>query len=69
MERLNQLATLISRKLFIDQKLESITYTDESKSKVIIRISKWLQDETGGEWKAGTIVLKTEDAFDKFKGK
>ena len=69
MERLNELATLISKQLFIDQELESITYTDESKSKVIIRISKWLQDETGGEWKAGTIVLKTEDAFDKFKGK
>ena len=69
MERLNELADLISKQLFIDQHLESVTYTDESKCKVIIRISKWLQDETGGEWKAGTIVLKTEDAFDKFKGK
>ena len=69
MERLNELSTLISKQLFIDQELESITYTDESRSKVIIRISQWRQDETGGEWQAGTLVLKTEDAFDKFKGK
>ena len=68
MERLNELATLISKQLFIDQELESVTYTDESKCKVIIRISKWRLGETGGEWQTGTLVLKTEDAFKNFKG-
>lgn len=68
MERLNELADLISKQLFIDQELESVTYTDESKENVIITVSQWIEDGVDGYYKKSSNQFKTDDAFNRFKG-
>ena len=68
MERLSKLADLISKQLFIDQELESVTYTDGSKENVIITVSQWIEDGVDGYYKKSSNQFKTDDAFNRLKG-